>query len=308
MLTIYNGRSHFWQWDVDQKLKVDVGHACEVHFRNPDGETALVVETYTLDGWTVANVPNVLLQRDGSVSAWVYICEADECTKYQTSFDVWPRQKPADYVYTETEVKTYSDLEARVAALEEKDGVQTDTMNKVDAMIGGSYVKFTGAQALTPEQQNQARQNMGLYYAESVTQRQHAHEETVMHEIMIGAHCCIVRFNDADFDGVEACTVVIDGKSYETPVKYVESIGVYIGNGHVVDDTLEDTGEEWVLVVEENRMYGAPADAETISVYSASYEGIHTIDPRWLPDYMTGKQVDEKIQAYVDTAILNGSW
>ena len=129
MLKIYDGRAHFWQWDINQRLKVDAGHACEVHFRDPDGTTALVVDTYTIDGQTVANVPNVLLQDDRPVLAWVYICEGDECTKHEARFEVWPRQKPADYVYTETETKSYEALEKRIDEIE-KTGVSEESVSK----------------------------------------------------------------------------------------------------------------------------------------------------------------------------------
>lgn len=118
MLTIYDGRACFWQWDINQKLVVESGHACEVHFRDPNGDAALVVDTYTIDGQTVANVPNVLMQDTAPVIAWVYICEGDECTKHEARFTVRPRQKPADYVYTETEVKTYLTLEKRLDEIE----------------------------------------------------------------------------------------------------------------------------------------------------------------------------------------------
>lgn len=118
MLQIYDGRAHFWQWDTNQKLKVDAGHACEVHFLDRNSTTALVVDTYTINGQTVADVPNILLQDDRTLLAWVYICEGDECTKQEARFEVWPRQKPADYVYTETEIKHFSDLDKRVSALE----------------------------------------------------------------------------------------------------------------------------------------------------------------------------------------------
>ena len=130
MLEIYDGRTHFWQWDTGQRLKVEVtGHACEVHFRDPNGRVALVVDTYTLDGQTVANVPNILLQSTESVLAWVYVCEGDECTKHETRFAVYPRQKPADYVYTETEVLTYRRLEKRIDEIE-ANGVSDEQVEK----------------------------------------------------------------------------------------------------------------------------------------------------------------------------------
>lgn len=178
MLTIYDGRSHFWQWDIGQKLKVDAGHACEVHFRNPDGPTALVVGTHTIDGQTVANVPNILLQDSGSVLAWVYICEGDECTRQEKRFEVWPRQKPADYVYTETELKTYEALEKRIDEIErngisdemaaetiekyfERNPIESvppvteDDEGKVLAVVGGKWAavelpKYDGAYEVKP--------------------------------------------------------------------------------------------------------------------------------------------------------------
>lgn len=55
-------------------------------------------------------------------------------------YDVVKRTKPADYIYTETEVLNYKDLEARVAALEEGEGVEIDLSNyytkeEVEALI-----------------------------------------------------------------------------------------------------------------------------------------------------------------------------
>lgn len=153
MLAIYDGRSHFWQWDSGQRLTVASASACEVHFRNPDGDAALTVGTYVHNGKTVADVPNILLQDNHSIVAWVYICIGDECTVKEHSFEVWPRQKPADYVYTETEVKTYKALEKRLAEIEEND------------MPGGAVsgaVRFDEEQSLTEEEKAQARANIGI--------------------------------------------------------------------------------------------------------------------------------------------------
>lgn len=118
MMKIYNGRGHFWQWDTGQRLIVDYEHVCEVHFYNPYGDKALTVRTYDLDGQRVADVPNILLQTPERVKAWVYICIGDACTVREQYFDVWQRQRPDDYVYTETELKSYDDLEKRVDNLE----------------------------------------------------------------------------------------------------------------------------------------------------------------------------------------------
>lgn len=129
MLTIYNGRKHFWQWDSGQRLIVENGTICEVHFRNPDGEDALIVHTYEMDGKSVADVPDILLQKSGQVNAWVYLCVGDDCTIQENSFDVWPRQKPSDYVYTPAEKQSYERLEQRIDDLEEN-GVSDEQIEK----------------------------------------------------------------------------------------------------------------------------------------------------------------------------------
>lgn len=120
MLTIYDERQHFWQWDTDQRLVVEDGVSGEVHFRNLGGGSALTVETYKLDGKTVVDVPNILLQKSDRIYAWVYV--GDNRTIHEKFFDVWPRQKPADYVYTETEIKSYETLEKRVKDIEDGGG------------------------------------------------------------------------------------------------------------------------------------------------------------------------------------------
>lgn len=160
MLTIYDAeRDHFWQWDTNQKLIVDAGYACEVHFRDPDSTKAMIVEPYELDGQTVVNVPNVLFQGIDSILAWVYVCVGDECTKYEASFAVWPRQKPDDYVYTETEIKRFDDLEKRMKAIESAGVVLPPVTESDDGKVmtvrGGAWVaedlpKYDGAYEVTP--------------------------------------------------------------------------------------------------------------------------------------------------------------
>ena len=130
MLQIFDGREYFYQWDLDQKLSVEYDeNVCHVHFKNPDGETSLDVGTYTLDGRLVADVPNILLQSAGVITAWIYKCEGDECTIETTIFRVQSRQKPSDYVYTETEVQSYQALTKRLDEIE-ANGVSDEQVEK----------------------------------------------------------------------------------------------------------------------------------------------------------------------------------
>ena len=119
MFKIYDGRDKFYQWDLDRKLIVAAAAIKEVHFCNRTDNCSLVCETYVEDGLTLVNVPNVLLQTDWKIHVYAY---DGLYTKYDDCFEVVSRTKPADYIYTETEVKRYEDLEERVAMLEASGG------------------------------------------------------------------------------------------------------------------------------------------------------------------------------------------
>lgn len=116
MFEIVGGRKSFFQWDLNQKLAVFDGSITEVHFCNKSADCALVCEVYNDEsGARVVNVPNILLQANRCIRA--YGVAADH-TEHYARFEVISRSKPADYVYTETEVKTFSTLEQRMDELE----------------------------------------------------------------------------------------------------------------------------------------------------------------------------------------------
>lgn len=118
---VFGVRSTLYQWDVNRRVAVNCD-CQEVHFSNSlDGE-ALVVETYTEDGALYANIPNILLQSALPLNVYAYVCGDEQRTERAVVIEVNPRSKPADYVYTETEVKNYEALAARIKALEENGG------------------------------------------------------------------------------------------------------------------------------------------------------------------------------------------
>ena len=139
-----------YQWDTGRKVKIvprDGITVDEVQFSN-GLQDALVVEPYTEEGEIYANIPNILLQAKRDVSVYVVMYnESGEQTVCSRPLVVNGREKPADYVYTETEVKSYETLEKRITALEDGGGA-------ADA------VKYT-EQELTDEQRATARANIG---------------------------------------------------------------------------------------------------------------------------------------------------
>ena len=126
MFKIYDGRSQFYQWDIDRKVIVEDATINEVHFCNRTDECSLICEVYDLDGLRVANVPNILLQDNWRINVYAY---DTNYTKHCEVFEVVKRSKPADYIYTETEIKNYDDLAARVDEIE-KNGISDEAVEK----------------------------------------------------------------------------------------------------------------------------------------------------------------------------------
>lgn len=123
-MQILDGRKHFVQWDKDVKLTAtDLKAGEEIHFDNGTTQNALVVLSEEYEDKIVANVPNILLTNPFQIKVYRYV-ETDDgsYTKKTILFDVEPRKKPDDYVYTPTEIWDYRKLEDRVAKLEQGGG------------------------------------------------------------------------------------------------------------------------------------------------------------------------------------------
>lgn len=103
---------HFYQWDINRKLLINDKSVNEVHFANSYSTNALVCAVYEKDGKRVVNVPNILLQEHYQINAYLY--DNERYTKQLIPIEVIKRKKPDDYVYTETEIKRWEDLEQRV--------------------------------------------------------------------------------------------------------------------------------------------------------------------------------------------------
>lgn len=115
MLKIYGDKTEFYQWDLDQKLIVEDPTINEVHFCNQTADCSLVCEVYKEGEQRLVNVPNILLQNNYPIKAYAY---CDCATTYKQTFNVIMRSKPADYAYTETEVRTWENLNERITELE----------------------------------------------------------------------------------------------------------------------------------------------------------------------------------------------
>lgn len=147
MFAIANDRKSLWQWDLNQQLTV-AGDCTEVHYLDRGAPFTLTVAVK--DG--KADIPNILLQKAGRLVVYAYIIdEQDHHTKVCETFGIASRPKPAEYVYTETEVKTWSDLQSQIGdlanlATDEKDSLVAAINEAAKSGGGGAgawYVTLT---------------------------------------------------------------------------------------------------------------------------------------------------------------------
>ena len=157
MFKLYNARDQLWQWDIGQRLIVSEELSCsEVHFCNGTTDCSLVCEIYEEDGLRLVNIPNILLQHDNILKVFAYICAGeDQHTEHAEMFAVFKRSKPDDYVYTETEVKSYERLSERIDELEKNGVSETQIAAAVDRYLEehpiDSGINFKPGNALSLE-------------------------------------------------------------------------------------------------------------------------------------------------------------
>ena len=88
------------QWDKDRRVIIvglDDLDGVKVHFSSPnDSKNAYVVEPTVTDDIVTADIPDALLTIAGTIH--VYICP-ETYTRSATVLNVFPREKPDDYVY-----------------------------------------------------------------------------------------------------------------------------------------------------------------------------------------------------------------
>lgn len=141
MFKIEDGRNHFYQWDLDRRLIVENPTITQVHFCNKTDDCSLVCDVYTEGGLRLVNVPNILLQTNWRINVYAY---DTKYTKHNAAFNVATRSKPADYVYTETEIHTWEKLEAKIESIENDIAASVEDYlkeNPVEVDLSDYYTK-----------------------------------------------------------------------------------------------------------------------------------------------------------------------
>ena len=138
MFKIYDGREQFYQWDLNRKLIVYDETIKEVHFCNRTDNCSLTRQTYTIDGIHLVDVPDILLQTDWRINVYAY---DGKYTKHSACFKVVSRTKPENYVFTDTEVSCWNDLDQRVVYLEQNDKLNEEYIqNAIDEYITENFI------------------------------------------------------------------------------------------------------------------------------------------------------------------------
>lgn len=127
-----NTIDRFFQWDVDQKIVMELkgcdeeylSIAPEVHFTNISRSESLIVRSAVSNGETItADVPNILLQEPYPLLIYVYLTDAQDVSSQKTilysEIPVRKRAKPSDYLYVEN-IK-------RITAEDIKDEIEAST-------------------------------------------------------------------------------------------------------------------------------------------------------------------------------------
>ena len=116
---IYDGRTHFWQWDTRQKLIVLDDRITEVRFSNRNMEHSKRRPVITdKDGVRICNVPDILLQLPKNLIAYACVKGEDGCvsTIKAVKFAVYKQPIPTDYVCEQDAV--VEDMLVRLELLE----------------------------------------------------------------------------------------------------------------------------------------------------------------------------------------------
>lgn len=116
-LAISDQRKHFWQWDTGRKLKVTgLEEGSQIHFHREGMELPFTVLVYTVGSDLLCDVPDELLQQAKTFAAYIYVTDVNGyLTKASKTFVVEERPKPNNYVYTPTEIKTWEQLDSKIA-------------------------------------------------------------------------------------------------------------------------------------------------------------------------------------------------
>ena len=136
-----NGENRVYQWDRDITITITEPESVpEVHFKWGGKAVPLAVTNQQVA------IPPELMQLPHDIVFWLY---TPDHTMDMATVKLQQRPKPADYVYTPTEIKTWEALDERIKALEDSGGVAG--VSSVNGQTGAVIITAAGLGALTED-------------------------------------------------------------------------------------------------------------------------------------------------------------
>ena len=127
-----------FQWDLNKQIPCSFP---EAHFACIGSEDALIVKA---NGGN-ASIPNILLQEGKDIMFWFM---EDGAVADSGRIRIVTRAKPADYIYTETEVITFESLVAKVEDVIAKGNAATDSATTAAQKADAAANKANAAKRL----------------------------------------------------------------------------------------------------------------------------------------------------------------
>ncbi len=154
--SLSNGKDHVYQWDKDIVITIqEPENVPEVHFRWGGKGVPLPVTNQQVE------IPVELMQLPKDIVIWAY---TPDHTMDMAKIPLAARPKPADYVYTPTEIKTWEGLDERIKALEDGGGIAG--VSSINGQTGHVTITAEGLGALT-EDDLQSATNAALAQAKA---------------------------------------------------------------------------------------------------------------------------------------------
>ena len=139
--TLSNGKEHVYQWDQHITITItEPEDVPEVHFRWGGKAEMLTVTNQQVE------IPPELMQQPHDIVLWAYM---PDHTMDMATVKLQQRPKPADYVYTPTEIRTWEELDERIDALEKGGGIAG--VSSVNGQTGAVEITAKGLGALTED-------------------------------------------------------------------------------------------------------------------------------------------------------------
>ena len=278
------------QWDVGRQIKVDKDIDM-VHFSNrPYGYSKNVKVT---NG--VADVPDMFLTSCAPLRVWTYVGDFEKgYTKIEKIYEVKPKNRPEDYIYTPEEVKTWEKLQSEIGDLA---GLATEKKDNLVAAINEVAADISEGIALDTTLTQSGKAADAKAVGDALAGKQPSGSYLTNDELAGAIDEALAQAKaSGEFDGADGATGATgaDGKS---AYQYAQD-GGYTG-----------TEAEFAEKLAQEQLAGTTDELTPTQVYDAVSAGIPVkvqyIDSTYGLSSFTAFNVSESMNVIASNSIIN---